>query len=123
MAVYVRQVEGGLFPRSLRRLRKIPGLGEYSARAVMCFAFGTRTAIVDSNVERVLNRLLCSSNRKPSAKDLQRIADSLVPAGRSRQFNWAVLDFAAAICRYDRPRCEKCPLSQICDYGNSKCEA
>lgn len=119
MARYVCRSEGGRFPQSLQRLRKIPGLGEYSARAVMCFAFGTQTAIVDSNVERVFSRLFASSKHKLTAKGLQQTGDSLVPVGKSRQFNWAILDLAAAVCRYDRPRCEKCPLAEICDYGRS----
>jgi A/G-specific adenine glycosylase len=117
MATHIRDREGGRFPRSLKRLKNVPGLGDYSSRAVLCFVHGRRTAIVDSNVERIIRRLFSAKAKPLTTSQVQLYADSLVPAGRSREFNWAMLDLAASICRYDRARCERCPLAKLCDFS------
>jgi A/G-specific adenine glycosylase len=107
---------GGTLPTSLPALLKLPGLGPYSARAVLSFAQGRRAAVVDSNVSRVLGRLFWPSLKQAPPAKLQATADSLVAPRNHRSFNFALLDLSASVCRYDRPRCEKCPLQVNCRY-------
>ena len=120
LATYLDGVEGGTIPKELGRLLAVPGLGEYSARAVQSFAFDIPIAVVDSNVERVLSRvfqdILLS---KPTQRVLQELADSLLPEESHRDFNFALLDLGAMVCRYVDPRCGACPLGHLCDYYNS----
>lgn len=116
LARYLIEHEGSSIPDNLDCLRKIPGLGEYSARAIMSFAFDRVAAVVDSNVERVLSRLFkrLLGDQSPRAS-IQEIADMVIPRKGHKLFNWGILDIGAMVCRYDRPICGKCPLNSICD--------
>jgi A/G-specific adenine glycosylase len=108
----------GRIPNDLSALLALPGVGPYSARAVMSFAYGEHAAVVDANVERVFNRVFGASLPLPiSAGKHQWMADAVVPSDRHRQTNFALLDLGALVCRYDRPRCDDCPLSAVCDYA------
>jgi A/G-specific adenine glycosylase len=119
LALHLIEVEVGEIPCDLGRLLAVPGLGEYSARAVLSFGFGIPSAVVDANVERVLTRVFQDAlPRRPSQRLLQEIADDLVPREFHRDYNLGLLDLGALICRYVDPLCEECPLSSICDYYN-----
>ncbi len=114
---------GGQLPDSLDALLTLPGLGPYSARAVLSIAFGNRAAIVDSNVARVLSRLASPALDSASPKQLQIVADALVAPRAHRAFNLALLDLAAAVCRYGRPRCDRCPLTAHCAFFKAAAES
>jgi A/G-specific adenine glycosylase len=116
---YLVEKEGGTVPSTLERLRKVPGLGEYSARAILSFGFGLAAAVVDSNIERVLTRLLKGMlpERIPPAI-IQDVADMIILKQAHKLFNWGLLDIGALVCRYARPLCHKCPLANVCDYFN-----
>lgn len=124
LARHLIEHEGSSIPDNLDRLRKVPGLGEYSARAMMSFAFDHVAAVVDSNVERVLSRLFkrVLAGQSPRTS-MQEIADMIIPKKGHKLFNWGILDIGAIVCRYNRPLCGKCPLNKICDCfiesGNS----
>jgi A/G-specific adenine glycosylase len=94
----------GRLPDSLAGLLAMPGVGRYTAHAVLCFAFERDVGVLDSNAARVLSR---SVARRPLT---QAEADELVPAGRGWQWNQALLDLGALVCR-PRPRCGECPLA------------
>lgn len=115
---YLTEHEGGDVPSTLEGLLAAPGLGPYSARAVLSFGWGTPAAVVDSNVERVLRRVFkdCLPSQLRLA-ELQEIADLLLPDETHRAFNLGLLDLGALVCRYTRPRCRDCPLAQSCDYN------
>lgn len=115
MAIYICEHEGGEIPKDLERLLKIPHVGPYTARAVLCFAYGEPTGVVDSNVVRVIRRL-CKQVLPPNPQGLiyQKIADRLVPEHQCREFNWALLDFGALVCRYSYMKCDTCPLRSLC---------
>lgn len=107
----------GRVPRSERDLLSLSGVGPYTATAVLCFAFGARRAVVDANVIRVLARYFGIRSRRPrprSDKWLWRVADDLVPVRNAREYNWAILDFAAKVCRSRKPLCSECPLRRTC---------
>jgi A/G-specific adenine glycosylase len=117
----------GQIPDNLHELRRLPGVGEYSARAVLCFGFGQDLAVVDTNVARFLHRVFGLpdpvGNNPARNRKLIQLAGSLVPKGRARDFNLAVLDLCASICTSSRPNCAICPLRQDCTFAISLSEA
>ena len=117
MAGYLRREHGGQIPDNLPDLLKVPHLGPYSARAVLSFGYGRPVAIVDANVSRVLGRLYERRlGKEPSLTAVQALADALLDSQNHQVFNWAWLDLGATVCRYGLPKCQVCPLSDVCDY-------
>ena len=114
----------GELPRTLEELLRIPHVGKYTANAVLSFGYGMPFALVDSNVERIIRRIFLSFfEKKPNAKIIQQIADILLLSKEHQIYNYAILDFGAAICRYGVPKCSICFLQSVCDYfkeGNPK---
>jgi A/G-specific adenine glycosylase len=105
---------GGQVPATLAELRALPGVGEYTARAVLAFAHGRDAAPVDTNVARVLARAV--AGRPLGRAEAQELADSLVPAGRGREWSAALMDLGAAYCTARAPRCELCPIASVCRW-------
>jgi A/G-specific adenine glycosylase len=106
---------GGRVPSDLEALRRLPGIGPYSARAVAALAFGQRVGAVDTNVRRVLGRAFFGSS--PDAGSLQELADALVPRRRPGLWTHAVMDIGATLCRIRHPRCPDCPMRAWCRYA------
>lgn len=110
----------GNLPDEYHSLMKLPGVGEYSARAVLSFGYNQNIAIVDTNVARVLFRVFGISSPMPAnparKKYLIDLATSLIPEGKSRVFNFAILDFSAIICKPQNPACHLCPIHDLCYY-------
>ena len=112
----VHEEFNGEFPRSLETLLTLPGVGQYTARAVMAFAFEHDVAVVDTNVSRVLSRL---EGKPLKAKELQTLANSFVPQGLGWEWNQVMMDFGARHCTARQPLCAQCPLRQQCAWkGN-----
>lgn len=110
----------GLIPSTLATLRALPGLGDYSARAIMSFGHDIPVAVVDGNVERVIRRVFQHSiSAGTSRPTFQAIADTLLPRKHHRNFNFAMLDLGSLVCRPSRPLCHICPLQRVCDYAKS----
>jgi A/G-specific adenine glycosylase len=103
----------GAFPDTLDELLLLPGVGPYTARAVMAFAFGVDVAVVDTNTARVLARW---GNRQLNRSEVQRAADEALPPGEGWAWNQALLDFGAKICTLRSPSCQICPVSAKCAY-------
>jgi len=101
----------GEVPGDLDALRALPGVGPYTARAVLAFADGADVAVVDTNVARVLARC---SGEPLSAKQSQELADSVLPRGRSWEWNQVIMDFGAQVCVARAPKCESCVLADSC---------
>lgn len=110
-AAAVEIVRLGDFPRLLGGLLELPGVGPYTARAVLAFAFERDVAIVDTNVARVLARV---ANRRLTAQQAQAAADALVPSGEGWFWNQAMLDVGARLCRPRAAKCTECPLRVFC---------
>jgi len=104
----------GAVPADLADLRSLPGVGEYTARAVLAFAFEHDVAVVDTNVRRVVSRAL--AGRVVSAAEVQELADSLVPPGSAWAHNQAMLDLGAAHCTAT-PSCAGCPTRGRCAWA------
>lgn len=108
---------GGDLPRNHRALRGLPGIGPYTAGAVMSLAFNEDCPAVDGNVERVLARLLDIAmpvKERKAAEFIRKTAQDLIPRGDARRFNQAIMDLGAMVCSPARPSCGRCPLSFFC---------
>jgi A/G-specific adenine glycosylase len=108
----------GRVPCSREELLSLPGVGEYVADAVLCFAYGMEVAVIDANVCRVIGRVFGVKPRGEARRDsrFRQIARRLVPPKEARKFNWAILDFAAIICTPQNPKCDQCPLQGLCSF-------
>jgi A/G-specific adenine glycosylase len=102
-------------PASLDELLALPGIGDYTARAVLAFAEHVEIGIVDTNVSRVLARL---SNTPLRKREAQELADQLVPSGLSWEWNQVVMDFGATWCTARTPQCAQCPVAHVCKWRN-----
>ena len=116
---------GGAFPRTEAELRRLPGLGAYTAAAVAAIGFGERAVVVDANVERVVARLHAIDTPLPAGRAAIRVAaDGLTPAARAGDFAQATMDLGATICVPRAPRCLLCPLRDDCaGFASSAPEA
>ena len=107
--------DGGQFPQSETELRKLPGLGVYTAAAIAAIAFGERSVVVDGNVERVIARLFAIATPLPRARvQIRAEADTLTPHERPGDFAQAMMDLGATVCTPRAPRCLLCPLGAHC---------
>ena len=104
------------FPATLESLLRLPGIGSYTARAVLAFAFEAEVAVVDTNIARVLARV---AGHRLSPKEVQAAADSALPPGESWAWNQCVMDLGAVLCRPMSPRCTECPLGDCCAWRGS----
>lgn len=108
---------GGRLPDTAERLQALPGIGRYTAGAILSFAYGQDTAVLDTNVRRVLTRVFLGprrTRRLRGDKALWDLAARLVPRGAAYDFNQALMDFGATWCTPRRPRCRPCPIRPLC---------
>jgi A/G-specific adenine glycosylase len=113
-AVMITEQYGGLVPGDERALRSLPGVGPYTARAVLAFAFEADVAAVDTNVVRVLARSLVGHGL--ALGEAQVVGDRVLPVGRTWEFNQAMFDLGATVCTAGRPACVVCPLYRQCRW-------
>jgi A/G-specific adenine glycosylase len=113
-AIQVVEEHGGRLPSDLDALRRLPGVGPYTARAVAALAFGRRVGAVDTNVRRVLNRAVGGRPGAFTEAELQAVADASVPADRPGHWTHALMDVGATFCRPRAPRCGDCPARPWC---------
>ncbi len=109
---------GGDVPADLTALRALPGIGPYTAAAVASIAFGDDAPVLDGNVMRVLSRLFRVPGvpaRAATRRTLEALATSLVPPGKARELNQALMDLGARLCRPRRSRCAECPVESLCE--------
>jgi A/G-specific adenine glycosylase len=111
---------GGDVPASAELLRALPGVGAYTAAAVASFAFGHRHVVLDTNVRRVLTRVLTGAYLPALTLTAaeRRLAESLLPADGWQAARWSVgvMELGALLCTAARPRCEECPLAAHCAW-------
>lgn len=105
---------GGVLPADLAALMALPGIGPYTARAVLAFAFEHDVGVVDTNVGRVLARW---EGRPLRVTEAQAQADDLVPPGRAWAWNQAVMELGGTVCLRRRPRCASCPVRRSCAWA------
>ncbi|QQG37414.1 MAG: A/G-specific adenine glycosylase [Micavibrio aeruginosavorus] len=108
---------GGVFPQAEQALKSIPGIGDYTAAAILSIAFDQPAVVVDGNVERVVSRYFAITEPLPKGKILIRKAAALLAQGRidrPADYAQALMDLGAAICVPKNPRCSACPVSRTC---------
>lgn len=105
----------GTLPADLAGLLALPGIGPYTARAVLTFAFELDHGVVDTNTARIIARW---NGRSLTAREAQHAADAGVPPGQSWAWNQALLDLATSVCTRRVPRCHDCPVQHLCRWGH-----
>jgi A/G-specific adenine glycosylase len=119
-AIAITARHGGRVPSDLPALLTLPGVGEYTARAVAAFAFGARVPVVDTNVRRVLNRLINGIDGDgPATAADRRLMESLLPAqpAVAARLSAATMELGALVCKAARPHCADCPLLASCRWA------
>jgi A/G-specific adenine glycosylase len=111
---------GGRVPSAYDDLRALPGVGDYTAAAIATFGFGLRHAVLDTNVRRVLARLLSGVELPPVAATAgeKRLAESLLPEDEADAATWsiALMELGALVCTAGRPKCDACPVADACAW-------
>jgi len=120
VARYLLEKHKGQIPAKKEELLKVPHIGPYTANAILSLGYGIPAAMVDSNVQRIISRLFSTTLTNKSPNAVQAVADLLAPKKDNVKYNYALLDLGALVCRYDLPKCSKCPLQDICDYCQQK---
>ncbi len=114
----VVEVHGGQMPDDPARISDLPGIGPYTAAAILSIAFGRDCPVVDGNVVRVLSRLFHLTDDPASSAARKRIdglAGRLLASGRAGDFNQAMMELGATICTPRNPRCGECPVNPYCE--------
>ncbi|ANF33135.1 adenine glycosylase [Leifsonia xyli] len=118
-AVAITERHGGVVPEDVDALLALPGIGDYTARAVAAFAYGHRHPVVDTNIRRVIARAVGGQAEPgpPSKRDLAAM-EALLPKDRpaAAAFNAGMMELGAIVCVARTPRCDACPLADTCAW-------
>ncbi|MGH1548156.1 A/G-specific adenine glycosylase [Leifsonia poae] len=118
-AVAITEKHGGVVPEDVDALLALPGIGDYTARAVAAFAYGHRHPVVDTNIRRVIARAVDGQAEPgpPSKRDLAAM-EALLPEDRpaATAFNAGMMELGAIVCVARTPRCDACPLAETCAW-------
>jgi A/G-specific adenine glycosylase len=119
-ATVIAERHGNEVPADVDALLALPGVGPYTARAVAAFAYGVRTPVVDTNARRVLARAVRGHGEAGPARTAADLAemDAVLPAdpARARLVNAGVMELGQTVCTARAPRCEECPLREVCAW-------
>jgi A/G-specific adenine glycosylase len=113
----------GVFPSDFNQLKKLKGVGDYTAAAIASFCFNKPQAVVDGNVYRVLARLFAIDipiNSTEGKKQFAALAQELLDKKNPGMYNQAIMEFGALFCTPHNPDCESCVFNDICQSGNVK---
>jgi len=111
----IASLYNGNFPYHYEALRALPGIGDYTARAIMAIAYDKPYAVIDGNVERIMARLLALDMPKQAAKKyIQQYMETLTPQWRAGDFAQSMMDLGSLICRPAQPACPRCPWQENC---------
>lgn len=117
LAKTIVQDYGGRFPQSYADLLALPGVGRYTANALLSSAFGSDVPIVDVNIRRVFSRIFWPMKTTASLRpqnEIWQLAGRLVPRGNAYMWNQALMDLGATICIARSPHCDRCPVARFC---------
>lgn len=117
VARIITEEYNGVFPQEVARLKALPGIGDYTAGAIACFAFEQDIAFMDTNIRRVVQRCLVGpeeSTPKLRDRDLLAHAQAAIPVGQGWTWNQAIMELGALVCTAAAPACWRCPVQQHC---------
>lgn len=116
LACAVVERHGGRLPDDTETLRRLPGIGAYTASAIRAFAFERNDAAIDVNVRRVVHRVVFGLEYPPLADErtVDTLAIAAVPSGDAHDWNSAMMDLGATLCTARAPKCLVCPLRDAC---------
>lgn len=111
----------GTIPSESKELESLPGVSHYIASAVRSFGPGLPDPILDTNTVRILGRVfgVSVSDSSRRSKEFRRMYESIMEKKRAREFNFAMIDLAALLCKPTNPICHQCPVQKMCNYGVS----
>jgi A/G-specific adenine glycosylase len=119
-ATRIAEEHGGVVPRDVDELLKLPGIGDYTARAVAVFAYGDRHPVVDTNVRRVIARAVDGDGEPapPSSRRDLGAMSALLPDDRTdaAAFDAGMMELGAVVCLARSPRCDSCPIAELCAW-------
>ncbi|MHA1949147.1 MAG: hypothetical protein ACXAAO_16140 [Candidatus Thorarchaeota archaeon] len=119
MARLIQNNHGGKIPIDKKALEHLPGVSHYIASAVRCFAFGKAEVLLDTNTVRITGRLfgiqITDGSRR--SKRFQLLLENLLDINNPRQFNLALIDLGASVCKPKNPLCGVCPAVELCNYS------
>ena len=120
-ATIITTAHAGQVPRDLAALRSLPGVGTYTAAAIAAFAYAQRHPVLDTNVRRVLARLISGRQYPPASHSVaeQSLAESLLPPQDNRRaatWSVALMELGALVCTSARPACDSCPVAGNCSW-------
>lgn len=110
-------------PTSYEAVIELPGIGEYGANAVLCFGFGERRPIIDTNVIRIYNRMFSLDLKNTEDDHAWEFAEAVLPLVEYEEYNLSLLDLGAEVCTSQNPSCVSCPVNEYCDYYAKACDA
>jgi len=118
LAIVVCETHGGQIPSEVALLRTLPGVGAYTASAVASFAFDQAVPVADTNISRVVARVIlgCASQKEVQGRELAAATAALLPTSGIRDHNLALMDLGATVCSARAPRCDACPLGRLCAW-------
>ncbi|VFP81269.1 Adenine DNA glycosylase [Buchnera aphidicola (Cinara kochiana kochiana)] len=123
-AIIIQNIYNGIFPKNINEIKKLPGIGQSTAGAILSFAYNFVYAILDSNVKRILIRFhaVCTNNQTKNQLDkiLWKLINQYLPIHHSNKFNQAMMDIGSLICTNHNPRCIICPLNNTCNFCINK---
>ena len=112
---------GGKIPEDKKDLMALPGISDYIASAVRCFAFNVPESLLDTNTVRIIGRVfgkkITDASRRSST--MESLYKALMPSNASREFAFALIDLGALVCLSRNPRCKICPVNRYCLHGLS----
>jgi len=114
---YLHENYNDKVPTNFVELKEIPYIGDYTASAIMCFAYNKRYPILDVNSSRIISRFFLIQNKKDIRNDslLKQKSLELLPRKKIKDYNWGLLDLGAMICKKN-PKCQNCFLRRKCRY-------
>ena len=123
LAKILRKKYNGRIPDNKKELLELPGVGNYIANAVLCFAFNCDVPLLDTNIGRIIERVFSVKVTGEERKKIRvwNLIAEFLPEGKSREYNYSLIDFGAKVCTARNPKHNLCPLIEICDYYSKIC--
>ena len=118
MAIYLSENCGCKIPSERKELLDIPGIGDYIAEAILCFAYEQNVIVIDSNIARFISRVFGIQVKSEGRRDkkIKEKVNILLYEENPKIFNFALLDFTALICKPKNPDCKLCPINNYCNF-------